>query len=224
METLIVEDLLLLLLDDEKGHIAGEGTLYYTLGGAVLLELALSGRVRVEAKKSAFSGALVHSVGSVPPTDPILAEAFAKIRVKPRSAQTLIMMLGTNLRKEVTDRLVERGLVRRDTKKFLGLFKSTSWPAEDTRHEAELRERIRAVLVYGAEPDPRTGALIALLDASGQMPLVLTFPGTPARDIAKRVKAVSEGVWAAEAVKNAILATNGAVAGAITAAVNSSRS
>lgn len=219
METLVVEDLLLLLLDDEKGHIAGEGTLYYTLGGAVLLELALTGRVRVEPKKSAFGSSTIRSVGSIPPTDPILADAFAVVAKKPRTAQTFTLMLGTNLRTKVTDRLVERGLVRRNTKKFLGLFRSTTWPAQDTQHEAELRERIRAILVDGAEPDPRTGAIIALLDASGQMPLVFKFPGTPARDIAKRVKAVSEGVWAAEAVKNAILATNAAIAATTTAAV-----
>ncbi|WP_030144355.1 GPP34 family phosphoprotein [Glycomyces sp. NRRL B-16210] len=219
METLVVEDLLLLLLDDEKGHIAGEGTLYYTLGGAVLLELALTGRVRVEPKKSAFGSSTIQSVGSIPPTDPILADAFTVVAKKPRTAQTFILMLGPSLRTKVTDRLVERGLVRRNTKKVLGLFRSTTWPAEDTRHEAELRERIRAILVDGAEPDPRTGAIIALLDASGQMPLVLKFPGVPAREIAKRVKTVSEGVWAAEAVKNAILATNAAITAATTAAV-----
>ncbi|THV30019.1 GOLPH3/VPS74 family protein [Glycomyces paridis] len=219
METLIVEDLLLLLLDDEKGHIAGEGTLYYALGGAVLLELALTERVRVEAKKSAFGSSLIHAVGSAPPADPVLAEAFGKIREKPRTAQYLVTTLGSHLRTRIADRLVERGLVRRDTKKVLGLFRSTTWPAEDTRHEDELRERIRAVLVDGEDPDPRTGAVIALLSASGQMPVVLRYPGVSASAVAKRVKAVSEGLWAAEAVKDAIVATNAAIAAAGTAAV-----
>ncbi|MFC5823499.1 GPP34 family phosphoprotein [Nonomuraea insulae] len=37
------------------------------------------------------------------------------------------------------DRLVERGLIRRESKRVLGVFRMTTLPAADTRHEAELR-------------------------------------------------------------------------------------
>ncbi|MCD0447243.1 GPP34 family phosphoprotein [Glycomyces sp. A-F 0318] len=219
MATLIVEDLLLLLLDDEKGHIAGEGTLYYPLGGAVLIELAIEGHVRFEPAKRAFGSAKVHAAEGPAPGDPMLAEAHALIAEKPRTAQELLILIGTKLRVPVADRLVEKGLVRRNTKKVLGLFRSTTWPAADARHEAGLRERMKAVLVGGEAPDPRTGAVIALLAASGQMHLVLKYEEISWTALERRADAVVEGRWAAEAVKDAINATNAAIAAVTTTAV-----
>src|SRR5690606_13157180 len=51
METLIAEDLLLLLLDDDKGTMAASSYERPLFGGAVLVELALAGLVRVEEKR-----------------------------------------------------------------------------------------------------------------------------------------------------------------------------
>ena len=42
--SLIAEDMLLLLLDDEKGTIVGTSHLQIVLGGAMLIELATTGR------------------------------------------------------------------------------------------------------------------------------------------------------------------------------------
>ncbi|MEU6248838.1 GPP34 family phosphoprotein [Glycomyces sp. NPDC047010] len=214
---LIVEDLLLLLLDDEKGYIAGEGTLYYPLGGAVLMDLALAGDVRFEEKQGAFSTAKVHAVEGAAPEDDLLADAYAVVAPKPRTVNELLILIGTKLRTRVADRLVDKGLVRRDTKKVLGLFRSTTWPAADAAHEEELRGRVKAVLVGGEEPDARTGALIALLSASGSLHQVLQYDELKWTELDRRARAVVEGQWAAEAVRNAITATNAAVAAAAAA-------
>ncbi|MGW7294591.1 GPP34 family phosphoprotein [Streptomyces xiamenensis] len=61
-EMLIVEDLLLTLMDNKSGAIAGEGTLYYPLGGAVLAELALRGDVTVAEGDTGLTGLKVHAV------------------------------------------------------------------------------------------------------------------------------------------------------------------
>ena len=47
-EPLIVEDTLLLLFQPDSGTIAGENILFYVLGGAVLADLSLGGRVEAE--------------------------------------------------------------------------------------------------------------------------------------------------------------------------------
>jgi hypothetical protein len=39
---------MLLLMDDDGASIQAAGTLYYTLGGAVLTELALLGRIETD--------------------------------------------------------------------------------------------------------------------------------------------------------------------------------
>ncbi|MEV0698440.1 GPP34 family phosphoprotein [Saccharopolyspora sp. NPDC050389] len=50
------------------------------------------------------------------------------------------------------------------------MFRTTRLPADDPRHEAELRRKIRAVLEDGESSDTRTAAAIALLSSSGTLP------------------------------------------------------
>ncbi|WP_036969042.1 GPP34 family phosphoprotein, partial [Promicromonospora kroppenstedtii] len=68
---LIAEDLLLLLFDPRSGTIAGENTLFYTVAGAVLTELALDGNVTIDGKPG-LTGPRVSAVAGSPPADPLL--------------------------------------------------------------------------------------------------------------------------------------------------------
>ncbi|WP_239064992.1 GPP34 family phosphoprotein [Streptomyces sp. S4.7] len=122
----IVEDLLLLMFDDTSGTIAGEGTLYYTLGGAVLVELGVGKYVRVDENDQGLNGLKVHAVAGDPPADPLLRGAYQKVADRKRGVQTLLIEIGTELRETVLERLVERGMLRQETKKTLGLFRTTA--------------------------------------------------------------------------------------------------
>lgn len=207
---LLVEDLLLLLMDDETGTPAGAGTLPYALGGAVLVELALLGRVDTTAT-GRFGGEKVVAVEGEPLDDPLLRQAYEKVAAKPRGVQTLLLQIGGSLWGDVVDRLVDRGLVRRESRKVLGVFPATRLPAADGRREQEVRERIRAVLVDGAEPDTRTAALTALLSASGALPALRPQLAWSA-PVIKRAKELEQGNWGASAVNTAVARTAAAIA------------
>ena len=134
--TLIAEDLLLLLLDDEKGTVSSWGKTDAVLGGAVLAELAVAGLVTVEEKKSVWQSAKVRAAESTPPDlDPLLAEALAEIAEKDRNASALVTRLGKGLEGRLAERLAERGVLQRRDGKVLGLFPRTTWPAADTARE-----------------------------------------------------------------------------------------
>ena len=210
-ETLIVEDLLLLMLDDETGTPSGAGTLHYTLGGAVLVELALLGRVEIEEGRGGLNGPRIHAAGDGPLTDPLLQSAFDKVAERPRAVQTLILEIGSGLWRPLVDRLIERGLIRREKKRVLGIFRMNMLPADDTGHETRLRQEIRAVLEDGAEPGTRTAAVIALLSASGTLPM-LRPPLPWSGKIHKRAKELEEGNWGAAAVNTAVTRTAVAIA------------
>ncbi|MFD4643458.1 GPP34 family phosphoprotein [Lentzea sp. NPDC058436] len=206
---LIVEDLALLLMDDESGTPAAAGTLHYTMGGAVLVELALAGLVEVRDKKVVVAGSA--------PEDPLLRSGYEKVAEKPRSVDSVLLKIGADMWSQVVERLIERGLIAREKKRVLGLFRMTTLPATDTSHEEEVRQRIRAVLVDGETPDARTAALTALLSASGALPALrpqLAWSG----DVARRAKELEEGNWGAEAVSAAVTRTAATIA-ASTAAV-----
>lgn len=216
--TLIAEDLLLLLLDDESGALNGTAYPQTVLGGALLIELATSGAVEVEEKRGVWRTAKVHATAH-PPEDPVLRAAYDVVAEKPRSAQELVDRLGKGARDTLAGRLVERGLLERRESRVLGLFPRTRWPAADTRHEEEVRRRLASTLVQGVEPDERTGALVALLSAIDKAHRVVDHRGLPAREVRRRAKAVAEGAWAAKAVRDAISASIAAVA-AVTAATS----
>ena len=100
---------------------------------------------------------------------------------------------------------------------MLGLFPRTRWPAVDSSHEQEVRRDVDAALLQGQPPEPRTGALIALLHAVDQAHKVIPHEGMSNGEVKKRAKAIAEGDWAAKGVTDAIAAANAAVTAAIAA-------
>ncbi|MCK1795193.1 GPP34 family phosphoprotein [Streptomyces sp. XM4193] len=217
-ETLLVEDLMLLMTDERSGAVAGAGTLYYTLGGAVLVELGLDGRVAVDENDTGLNGLRVRAVAGDPPADPLLRTAHETVASRVRGVQTLLIEIGTGLHTTVTDRLVERGLLLRQSRTVLGLFRTTSTRVADTDHKRELLARLRATLVDGAEPDSRTAALAGLLAASGTLPtLHRSIPWSG--KVFQRAKQLEQDSWAAEAVNSAVMRTMAATSAGTAAAV-----
>lgn len=218
-ELLIVDDLMLLLMDDDGASVQSAGTLHYTLGGAVLTELALLGRVETD-DTGIVNGPRVTPVGAGPLPDPLLQSAYDTVAAETQRVQPLLLALGGDLWRVVRDRLVDRGLLRREERRILGVFRSTRWPADDERHEAQLRVRIRRVLEDGDEPDPRTAAIIGLLSASGSLPsLRPPLPWTTRT--ATRAKELERGDWGPAAVGTAVTRTAAGIAAASAAATTS---
>ncbi|PTU55562.1 GPP34 family phosphoprotein [Sphaerisporangium cinnabarinum] len=215
-DLLVVDDLFLLLLDDDGASIQAAGTLYYTLGGAVLTELALLGRVEVD-DTGVLNGPRVTPAGDEPLPDPLLQAAFDTVAAKTQRVQPLLVALGADLWREVMERLVARGLVRQEERTVLGLFRTTRWPAADAEHEARLRARVRRVLEDGEAPDARTAAIVGLLSASGALPSLR--PPLPWNAVtAARAQELQRGQWGPEAVATAVARTAAAITASTAAA------
>ena len=104
---------------------------------------------------------------------------------------------------------------------MLGLFPRTTWPARDARHEESVRTLLQGALVQRLTPDARTTALVALLAAIDHAHQVVDRGDVPAREVKARAKEISEGAWAAKAVKDAVAAAQAAVTAAVTASIAS---
>ncbi len=216
---LIAEDLLLLLYGDESGKpVLASTELDYALAGAVLLELAMLGRLDVASTgETVKSGRLVIRDPS-PTGSAILDERLAMLAGKQgRRPKDVIARLAKNLRGQVLDQLAGRGILRRDRGKVLGLFPVTRWPADDARHEQEVRIALDSALRIGTQPDERTAALISLLHAVDAVPKVIT-DAPDKRALRRRAKQIAESEWAAAAVRSAVQAVQAAAMAAITAA------
>ena len=88
MTTLIAEDLVLLLLDDESGKFTNATYLDTGIGGALLVELALNQTVEVVKGSGLWARAKVRPTGLSAPSDPVLAEALALVGEKERRPRT----------------------------------------------------------------------------------------------------------------------------------------
>jgi hypothetical protein len=167
---LVAEDLLLVLFDTESGVFRGEGTtLFNVLAGAVLVDLALAENVEL-VDAGMLRGKEVHAVTGNPPTDPVLRGAWDRIAKRPYEVHTMVAAVGPYLREPLVDRLVERGHLRREERRFLGFFPTTALVDGGTSRRADLIAAVRPVLAEGAEPDTRTAALAALMSASDTLP------------------------------------------------------
>ncbi|HET9017056.1 MAG TPA: GPP34 family phosphoprotein [Thermomicrobiaceae bacterium] len=208
METL-AEDLLLLGLDDESGAVSWQHAtaLPYGLGGALLMDLTLLGRLGT-------AGGLVTVVDPSPTGDTVLDAALAMIRAasRPRDATHWVRALGerAGLREELARRLVARGILREEERSFLRVFHSERFPTGDPDPELALRGRIREVTLAGVPSDDRTLMLISLVNACGLTDVLFT---RDERGAAKRtIKALVEGEQFGKAVGKAVAAVVAAVA------------
>ncbi|WBQ07072.1 GOLPH3/VPS74 family protein [Kribbella sp. CA-293567] len=216
---LIAEDLALLLYDDESGKpIAGSPGLDYALGGAVLIELTLLGKVDIAGPGEQVKEGRLKVLDTTPTGDAVLDERLAFLAGKPGSKpKDLMGKLSKKLRDQLLVRLAERGVLEADQGKVLGLFPVTRWPAKDARHEAEVRTGLENVLKLGTQPDERTASLIALLSALNVVPKVVT-DAVDKKALKQRAKEIAESDWAASAVRKAVQEMQAAVTASIVVA------
>ncbi len=217
MQTLIAEDLLLLLLDDESGALAASDKIQPLLGGALLIELALSERIVVEENTRLWRTAKVTVVNGPTVDEPLLARALDIISERERSAQDLVNRLGKGTKDVLLARLTERGLIHPVKGKVLGLFPRTTWPATDRMHETGVRQQLQRGLVLELGTDERTSALIALLASVDHAHKVVDRGDLPVREVKRRAKEIADGAWAATAVKDAVAAAQAAMTAAVIA-------
>lgn len=214
---LLAEELLLLVLDAERGKMRGGWSYDGSLAGALLLDLIEAGRLQERDRKLAAAGGGGFAAA-------VLADAYAEIErsERPRDARHWISRLPKALkplRARVAQALVDRGVIGEERHKTLGLFASTRYPELDPGPERELRARLRAVLVDGADPDAHSALLLGLL---GPLELVGGLVPREDRKAAKaRAQELADQTSVSAAVADAQQAVVAAVIGATVAATAS---
>ena len=153
----------------------------------------------------------------------LLQTTYDAIAARPQDIYTLLATIGYELSEPVVERLVQRGLLRRERKRFLGLFPTTSLPATNTGHESALRKQMSAVLEDGAHADARLSAVIATISASGTLVLLHPLPKWSDK-VATRAKEFEQGNWVTVALNTAVTQTTASRSAAGAAAVGTTLS
>jgi Golgi phosphoprotein 3 len=167
------EELLLLMLDDRTGRLhdsVGPGG-DFALAGAVLAELSLAGRIDSDLRRLWVADA-------TPTGDALLDGALARIAADaaPRDSRHWIALLGADaedLREVLFQRLVAKGVLRREQGRFLWVFPERRYPAVSGREEREVKARLLGVLFDDDIPEPRDALLIGLCRAASLFGTIL---------------------------------------------------
>jgi hypothetical protein len=197
--TSLSEEVLLLALDDEKGHVGMgvSGTLDTALAGALLLDLAIARRIKIEDKR-------VIVLEGPPLEDPVLNAGLSRILQlgKPKKAESIIPKLAKGLRKRLLAQLVEKGIVREEEGRVFGFFPKNRYPELNGAVEDDLRRRLRNVILAEREPDERTAAVAAVIQAADLETLIMSRDERRASK--QRLKELAEGEELTAAIRRAI--------------------
>ncbi|MFD6969269.1 GPP34 family phosphoprotein [Streptomyces sp. NPDC059979] len=200
MAVTLAEEIMLLSLDDESGSAKQRQAAGWAVAGGILLDLVLAGRVSVTGKH-------LELVDTAPTGDALLDGRIALIEswMAGRAKRPVTAWLTKDQSKAVAaalESLCRRGVVVEEQHKALGLFPIRRYPEADGAVERELRERLRAVVLDGVEPDTRTSGLIALIHSAKLHRLA--FPDGDRKQVASQMKEIAAGQWAAESVRAAL--------------------
>ena len=221
------EEVLLLALKDEKG--TPHSSMYsYALGGAMLADLLLGGRLILEEKprkkplKPGKKPSYLVAVDNPKPlADPILDECLHRVATskKPRSPQDWVTRFAQlkDLKRRIAVSLCRKGILREREDRIMVLFRRTAYPTLDGTPERRVVERVsEAVIGDSRELDARTAVLVALANGTGILKPVL------GKDLVKqrkeRIKEIGEGDIVGDATKAAVEAAQAAIVAATTAA------
>jgi hypothetical protein len=214
-------ELLMLALCDEKGTLAFGHMIELGLGGALLTELLLAGRVEIVEEGTRWKRKFVQVIDGTPFREPVLDAALAKLRSAKRRAapSTVVSRLGhlPKLRHDVARELCRVGVLREDEQQVLLLFRRRVYPTVDSRPERALIARIRDVLEHGAVPKERTATLIALANVTHA--LAALYDRKALKALKPRLKSITESNVGSKAAQEAVAAAHAAVMAAMTAAV-----
>ncbi|MDO9407539.1 GPP34 family phosphoprotein [Patulibacter sp.] len=201
---LIAEDLALLLHDDDSGkQLTTQYTVDVALAGAILLELALRGAVRITGTADAGPAGRVVADGEATTGDELLDDGLRTVRgAAGKTPDVVLEELRQGLRDRVLTRLVAAGELRREEHRTLGVFKRVRWPAGQGRREDDVRRDLDAALQQGREPDERTAAIVSLLSATDLVRRVV--PTDDHKATKRRADEIAKGPWAADAVRQAV--------------------
>ncbi len=221
----LLEELLLLALDDEKGKIISSSStaLPYGLTGAILLEFSLAGKILVENKK------LIVTDNSSTGNE-ILDEALNIIENAPKNKSVKYWVSKLNrkmksLKKDILSQLIEKKILVETENKILWVIPTKRYPTNNPEPENQVRKSVKAIVLGSQIGDERIKLLISLIHSCN---LIKEIFSKDERKVAKKrikeiVKSEKVGKAVSDTVNEVVMAAViGAVVGSTAAASASS--
>ena len=198
----LMEELLLLALDDEKGKIISSSScaLPYGLRGALLLELFIAGKIDIVDKKIVVINR--NNTGNE-----VLDNALNIINTyhKQKTVKFWITKLTSKmkgLRKDLLNELITKGILEQQDKKVLWVIPATRYPTKNPVIENRVRKRIIDIVLHDEQLDERSSMLISLIKACELIKEV--FPKDNLKDAKKKIKNIIQDEKVGKAITSQV--------------------
>jgi len=159
------EELYLLALDDAEGVTKPMPpfALDYAMAGALLMELALEGRVDADLQ-------VLKVTSTEAVKDPLLNDVLHELQGQPKPQPVAFWLKQlADESKRIEDRvlagLVAKGVLKQENRRVLWVFAVRRYPIIDDREVKEVRTRLRELISSDEIPDPRDVILLSLAKA-----------------------------------------------------------
>ena len=205
------QEVMLLALRDKEGTIESGSMYQYALGGAVIAELLLNERIKIEkVRKKNF----VILQDYKPMGEPLLDQCLVQIATAKRKAQvqTWVSKFAQipRLKHIAAKELCDKGILKADEDKVLLIFTRKIYPEINPVPEQRLIERLsNAIFTETEDIEPRTAILLSLAHHAGLLRANFNKKELKARR--KRIEKIINGEIAGNATKQAIEAMQAAV-------------
>lgn len=200
---LIVEELhMLLLRPDGRVESAVSVNRLYGEVAAVLVDLALHGRISVSNEKNP----VIDIVSTEPTGNPILDMTLQRlVPLRGKRLQSLVVRPKLDPLEVVVESLVVQGVLVRGERGFFG-WGSARTPESDSTPEQLVRARLAAVLAGTGAPTQADLALLSILQNLNAAHAILRDEcgGRSARDLKKRIDELTAGSPTGDAVAKAV--------------------
>jgi hypothetical protein len=199
----LAEDLYLLATDGSTGRsLIDTAHLDLGLGGALLLDLAMRGRVGLADPRATDSHVIV--IGGPPIQEPLLDDVLTTIAGDARGhgPDHWVRHLARGAHRTVQDHLVETGVLRREDDRLLHAIPVHRTHESDGRLHHELLQQLNDSVVLGHPPSRETAALASLALAVGLERHL--FPRSDRQQVRHRMTEIADGRWVAPAVAGAV--------------------
>ncbi|MEV8175637.1 GPP34 family phosphoprotein [Microbacterium sp. NPDC079176] len=200
---LIVEELhMLLLRPDGRVESAVSVNRLYGEVAAVIVDLALHGRIAVSDEKNP----VIEIVSTDPTGNPILDTTLQRlVPLRGKRLQSLVVRPKLDPLEIVVESLIVQGVLVKGEGGFFG-WGSARTPESDSTPEQALRARLAAVLAGTGAPTQADLALLAILQNLNAAHAILREEcgGLSSRDLKKRIEQLTAGSRAGDAVAKAV--------------------
>ena len=173
----LTEELFLLSLRDGKNSVTipHSTTLPYALAGAMLVELVVRSRIRLEDAKW-----VILTDDLAVEDDPRLEELLATIRssTKHRKLTYWINLVGTKgnqLEKNLVSVMIARGVLKEEKKKFLWVIPFTEYSQQDASAKYLRKLQLRDIVLGGKNADVQSVVLLSLMKSVDLLDQIFTL-------------------------------------------------